>query len=230
MGSKNPRDQISAHLLVQIMQSSSMSSKLSTAPNHRVRGGDPPKPECSFKTNASLGFKPSHYLNTAVGLPSSWPYHLSSALLLPPLCLRVILVSSCCLSFPLPSAHGHFWALPNLLLHDALPLLNAKLCPLCCVTPSTWREELFWILFPFIFFGVNWIYDIYGGLGFFCFVLGFFVISMFWFWVFFFLQRARLHSVNWKTNPPYSNSVLFIVICPEMGVDLMLEPVFLFQK
>ncbi|CAM9717760.1 unnamed protein product [Bubo scandiacus] len=35
-------------------------------------------------------------------------------------------------------------------------------------------------------------------------------------------HRARLHSVNWKTKPPYSDSVLFIVICTEMGVDLML--------
>lgn len=62
---------------------------------------EPVKPGCSSKTSASLGCEPFHYLNTAVGLPSSWPYHLSSALLLPPLHLNAGLVS-CCLSFPLP--------------------------------------------------------------------------------------------------------------------------------
>lgn len=62
---------------------------------------EPTKPGCSSKTNASLGCEPFHYLNTAVGLPSSWPYHLSSALLLPPLHPNPGLVS-CCLSFPLP--------------------------------------------------------------------------------------------------------------------------------
>ncbi|KAF2980199.1 hypothetical protein EK904_000013 [Melospiza melodia maxima] len=34
--------------------------------------------------------------------------------------------------------------------------------------------------------------------------------------------RARLHSVNWKTNPRDSDSVLFFVICTDMGVDLTL--------
>lgn len=47
----------------------------------------------------------------------------------------------------------------------------------------------------------------------------FFVFSML---VFFFKRRARLHSVNWKTNPRDSNSVLFFVICTDMEVDLTL--------
>lgn len=33
--------------------------------------------------------------------------------------------------------------------------------------------------------------------------------------IFFFFLRARLHSVNWKTKPPNSHSVLFVVICTE---------------
>lgn len=40
-------------------------------------------PECSSKTNTSIGREPSRYLNTAVGLPRSWPYRVLCPLLPP---------------------------------------------------------------------------------------------------------------------------------------------------
>lgn len=157
-----------------------------------------------------------------MGLPSSWPYHLFSALFrLPALCPKAVLVLP---EFPSPLCHAHgcFWWLPKLelvLLHDILPLMQSFV--LSSVTSNSRpRGKIFSeSFFFFFFFFLNCIYDIY---------------MNFWgsFLCFFFFKkkrRARLHSVNWKTNPPDSNSVLFFVICTDMGVDLTLQTVFPFQ-
>lgn len=76
-------------------------------------------PECSSKTNTSIGREPSRYLNTAVGLPRSWPYRVLCPLLPP------------CPTEP-PHGPSPPPCIPEavVVVTRCVPTLNAKLCPL----------------------------------------------------------------------------------------------------
>lgn len=119
-----------------------------------MRGGEPPKPECSFKTNAAL-------LEYCCG-PSK--FMAISSVLCPPAASPLPKSRSRLVLWTFLSPRPRFWSLPNpeaVLLRDTLPLLNAKLCPLCCHSQHlTRREDLFWKFF-FLFFFLNCLYGIY---------------------------------------------------------------------